>query len=620
MKAFALNALSWAVTSLLGFSPLAPPPSPAAPQTSAPDAARKPSENSHPDPKTTRKAGPQASPPPKSPLRIRPAAPPRPPQSEGQRNQKPTSDEPKPPSSQASPVSPRSTNTQAAPLPPRKNAWRPREIQNKGLNAKSPAIAYATVLDSGIRVIVAQDDSLPVASIILALPHGERDDPKSQAGLIHALGYYMQMGNRELSPGAALDEVYESGGYAEMAFGAGQLRYESLVPQWSAEAIIQIESLRFATPSISEELWVKALYFAGRDQRPDHAPDRNMRALAWQDPALDHEGRQVSEALPKIPLPALHSYLLRYFSPTSATLVVVAPRPLNHIQAAIEKAFAPRPTQSRNKIAVPTPPAARPGARSIRRATRKNTKNDTLVRAISPAPDQRMMARLLCTQLRRRGMAPGQPTLPKIRCYYRDSATHPYLQIRIAPDANPEATLRERLSRISQGLEDRGLERFARRVYAKQKHRLSTPLTLARALAKAPEWPGLQAEPVVDTVMYTPARPPSKRQRNQKRLRARWASLSLASLTGLDRIASTRPIEAIRQDPAMQALLNPESYVMLVAESQSPPADETTTENKGTSTPNRPSKAPKVSAAKASSPRSATVATPLAAKTKASSR
>src|SRR5690349_24486784 len=68
----------------------------------------------------------------------------------------------------------------------------------------APVEVIDVVLPCGLRVIAARDASLPVAAVVLAVEVGTRDDPEKLPGLVHALAYQLQQGNRELGPGEAI--------------------------------------------------------------------------------------------------------------------------------------------------------------------------------------------------------------------------------------------------------------------------------------------------------------------------------------------------------------------------------------------------------------------------------
>lgn len=318
---------------------------------------------------------------------------------------------------------------------------------------------------------------MPVAAVVLSVPSGTGDDPGRNPGLVHALAYALQMGNRELSPGAALDEVYDSGGFAEMAVGAGQTRFESLIPQWSLKGVLRVEADRFSTPTLSEPLWLKSLQYAAQDRRPPQGPHRPLRALAFGNPRLLHDGRVVLPALAKIPLPALAQYLVQHFRLNRSTLALVSAQPPQKTLALIRKVFAKVQASPRKAGLGPILSAKSKGSLT-------STNNKTwLLRPLLSNPKEQRLAQILCEYLQQKG-----PTGPGIACEFHTSPTHPFLQIPM-PAENPEQSpLKARLDALLAGQDQETLVAIARRVVLEQQAKLSSPLPLARHLASLPQW------------------------------------------------------------------------------------------------------------------------------------
>lgn len=359
-------------------------------------------------------------------------------------------------------------------LQPAPRAWQPTPAKAQ------EEFVLSAVLPCGMRVIIGQDPSLPVAAVVLGVPSGERDDPGRNPGLVHALAYALQMGNRELSPGAALDEVYDSGGFAEMAVGAGQSRFESLIPQWSLTGVLRVEADRFSTPTLSKPLWLKSLQFAAQDRRPPHAPHLPQRALAYDDPAFLRDGRVVLPPLAEIPLTALSRYLGQHFRYDRSTLAVVSAQKPAEIFKTLSAIFAkvkatPRSAPATRKVAALAPPPAQ-----------STDDKGWWIRPLPADPAARELSQILCEALNRPHAAPGGPALPALGCIFHDDPSHPFLQIPRPADTPDLAT---RMAALSSGKEDKALGELVLRVQRRRRAMLSSALASARHLVNLPEWP-----------------------------------------------------------------------------------------------------------------------------------
>ncbi|WP_198154435.1 insulinase family protein, partial [Plesiocystis pacifica] len=380
------------------------------------------------------------------------------------------------------------------------------------------------VLPSGVRVIAATDESLPVAAVVLALEVGTRDDPKAFPGLVHALAYHLQQGNRELGPGEAIATAHDAGGLAGMAVGTAQVRFESLVPVSQLDPLLRAESLRLRAPNISRELWLKSLSYARNDAPQRPLVPLEATAAAWSDASIAHDGRQVSTALSEMPEQAVSAQLSRLFDYRSATLVIVGPETPEDLLARAEPLFASLPARPRRVPAAASVPESADGPRTL--AIPKQ-KGNTMVWAVEGSPRARAWAQVLCGTLNRQRRAAEEPRNARVRCTYADDARRPLLIVRadgFEAQLGPEPLVAGRLQRIADLAQPSTqapgepelaalLEAQRARMNRDIRFNLRTPLELAIYLAAAEPGPaqaGTRRLPV-DEVLGLPmlATPPA---------------------------------------------------------------------------------------------------------------
>lgn len=223
----------------------------------------------------------------------------------------------------------------------------------------APDQALEVVLECGLRLLVARDRTLPVASVVLAVESGPEDDPEEYPGLVHALAYYLLQGNRELRPGESIDTVHAGGGVASMAIGLSQVRYESIIPASRLQEVLWIESQRLRFPSIRETIWKKTIgWAAGDSRRPGILPPAALAAV-HRTPGLGHDSRRPGSSMASLNDGALASQLRTRFNYARATLVVVAPNEPREVLAMVEPLFADLPGTQRKVM------RRLPGARAL---------------------------------------------------------------------------------------------------------------------------------------------------------------------------------------------------------------------------------------------------------------
>lgn len=346
------------------------------------------------------------------------------------------------------------------------------------------------VLPCGTRVLVARDDSLPVASVVLALERGSEDDPAGLPGLHHALAYQLLMGNRNTAPGAIQGMVQDAGGIAFLATGPAQIRFESLIPVTLLGELIHAEAQRFRAPTVTESLWKEALVSAKRDAPLRRATPWNASAAAHGAPGLDHRPRVVAPQLSELDVAAVESELARRARYEHATLVVVAPLPLEDTMKRVEEAFADLPERTRS---VPE----RTIARSRETVEQAKATGNTFVWAIPGDPASRLWADAWCEALGRQRRGKDEPKPNRVRCAFDDDPRRPALTIRVRTPQDPRALLEARLKRLGTSS-----PRLVRGPRARLRQALtadnSTPLGLARRLATAPTTDAGQREATVE--------------------------------------------------------------------------------------------------------------------------
>lgn len=381
------------------------------------------------------------------------------------------------------------------------------------------------VLPCGLRVIVAQDESLPVAAVVLALETGTEDDPPSQPGLVHALAYHLMQGNRELRPAGAPALVHDQGGIAGIAVGPAQVRYESLVPSSALPDVLWIESQRLRAPTVSDELWTSTLRWARRDTaRAWRAPLAAM-AAAHGAPGLEHEGRVVSKGLDDMVPRAVGLALAERFRYELATLVIVSPHPPEELRETIERLFSDLPQQPRRVR--DRSPRWRTEAAGVPKALALASESGSeLVWPVAPDPASLLQATVWCKGLNRQRRHEGEPARVRVKCHLDVDPRRPTLIVEATGADDPVALVRSRIERLEH--EDAPLvERQRQAVRHEQTLELRTPLPLARRLAAAEASPApTQATEAVAAEAAAPEgstpAPPTG-----------WRTRPVAALTGL---------------------------------------------------------------------------------------
>jgi len=340
-----------------------------------------------------------------------------------------------------------------------------------------------TVLPCGTRVLVARDDSLPVAALVLALERGSEDDPAELPGLHHALAYQLLMGNRDVAPGGIAAMVQDAGGIAFLATGPAQIRYEALIPVTLLDDLIHAESRRFRAPTVTSSLWKEALVSAKRDSPMRRTASWAATAVAHGAPGLAHRPRMVPGQLGELDENAVEAALASRARYERATLVVVAPLPLEDTMAKVEAALADLPDRDRDIQAR----AVEPSAPMVEQA---KATGSTFVWGVPGDPASRLWADAWCEALSRQRRTKGEPKPNRVRCAFDDDPRRPSLTVRVRTPDDPTTLLAARLEQLGSA-GSRQVRAQRKRLRRALEAENSTPLGLARRLAAAaPRAPG----------------------------------------------------------------------------------------------------------------------------------
>ncbi len=349
------------------------------------------------------------------------------------------------------------------------------------------------VLPCGVRVIVAQDRSLPVAAVVLAVETGTEDDPNDAPGLVHALAYHLLQGNREHAPGGITRMVHGGGGVAQLAIGPAQIRYESVLPASMLRESIAAEASRLRAPTVSAPLWNETVRFARRDRARTWSAPAALRAAAHQSDGLRHDGHPVSEAVASLSERAVASHLAERFGYDRATLVVVAPDPPDLVLNLAMAAFADLPAAAR--VARDRSVTPRRGA-TPRTATTQAQAPGTFVWPIPGDARVQAWATVVCGAINRLRRVATEPARVRVRCTIDDDARRGVMIVRASGADDLQTAVRDRLQRVRDD-EGGSLAKERTVVAAGLRHELRMPLPLARHLARArPPGPTPPAPPL----------------------------------------------------------------------------------------------------------------------------
>ncbi len=295
-----------------------------------------------------------------------------------------------------------------------------------------------------------------------------------RTGAVQAL-----QGNREFAPHGIARLVHDGGGVTQLAIGAAQIRYESIVPASLLDDVLWAEAQRLRAPTVSEATWKDALRMARRDRGRAPALPREAAAALHMSPGLGHDGHAVGDALGKLGVRAVATHLAERFTYDRATLIVVAPDPPDMVLPRVVARFGELPAAERK--ARDRSGSARADAAPRELATAGGT--GQLAWAIAGGVAAKLWAEAVCATINRIKHAADEPPRARLRCSIDDDVRRGTMILKPAGADDPLALVRGRLARLLAS--DRAMfDAERRRIADELALRVRTPLGMARWLAR----------------------------------------------------------------------------------------------------------------------------------------
>lgn len=386
-----------------------------------------------------------------------------------------------------------------------------------------PPEVTEALLPCGLRVLLSQDASLPVAAVVLAVEVGYEDDPPQYPGLVHALAYHLQQGNRDLAPGEALATVHNVGGFAAMATGPRQVRFTSVVPTSRLRQVLWAEAKRLRFPTITSHTWKRSLQWAASDRSQAIGyPREILKIVHEQNPEVssatllgEYDGRKVSKDLSNISPTELANHSAQKFHYARATLVVVAPTSSEELLADISSLFADLPHSPRAislQAKAPEPPPAitlpqgsdsdvvQPSLPASSEAeaigeevvmprltlTSSKVTNPSFIWPVEDRPLADSLANIFCMNVNQQKAGSGEPSKSALRCTYEVTPRRRILLLESRNTTDPLTLVRSRILRLKADREQQLMLETASASVSSILFALHTPLALAQYLAMTP--------------------------------------------------------------------------------------------------------------------------------------
>ena len=216
------------------------------------------------------------------------------------------------------------------------------------LPARAQAVKFdysEKTLDNGLKVVVLEDHSCPVAAVQVWYHVGSKNEDPQRQGFAHMFEHMMFRGTDRLGPKAHMDILRQVGGEVNAYTSFDQTVYVNKVPSNQVEAVLWLEAERMAFLKVDDESFFTERAVVEEERRLGlNAPYGTVLERVL--PTIFKTGAYRWSTIGQIPhlrkanIEELMRFWETYYVPNNATLVVVGDVKASEIHAMAQRYFS----------------------------------------------------------------------------------------------------------------------------------------------------------------------------------------------------------------------------------------------------------------------------------------
>ena len=216
----------------------------------------------------------------------------------------------------------------------------------------SPAIKFTeTKLANGLRVILAEDHTAPVYSIVVHYNVGSRDERPGRTGFAHLFEHMMFKGSENVGPGEHFMLIFNNGGTMNGTTNKDRTLYFETLPANQLDLGIFLEADRMRSLEITKanlDNQRNAVQEERRQGLDNQAYGRSfelLEELAYDNPAYEHSVIGSMADLNAASVEDVASFFKMYYAPNNAVIAIVGDIDPKATLEKVRKAFESIPAQ-----------------------------------------------------------------------------------------------------------------------------------------------------------------------------------------------------------------------------------------------------------------------------------
>lgn len=202
-----------------------------------------------------------------------------------------------------------------------------------------------TTFSNGVKLIVEEDHSAPVAMVQVWLKVGGRDEIPGKTGLAHVFEHMMFKGSKALKPGEYSKRISAMGGNDNAFTSHDFTAYFETVPAAQVDTVVKMEAERFSHLRLDAKEFGREIkvIMEERRMRTDDDPNSHMfeelsaaalRLHPYRNPVIGW-----MQDLEKLDIHDVRAFYKQHYVARNATVVIVGDVDFKHVKKVVEKSF-----------------------------------------------------------------------------------------------------------------------------------------------------------------------------------------------------------------------------------------------------------------------------------------
>ncbi len=223
---------------------------------------------------------------------------------------------------------------------------------------------HEAAFDNGVRLVVEEDHSAPVAIVQIWLKVGGRDETPGKTGLAHVFEHMMFKGSKHLAAGEFSRRIAAMGGNDNAFTSHDYTAYFEIVPAAKVDEVLGMEAERFANLNLRAEDFAKEIQVIQEERRMRTDDDPNSRMFEeltsvalrlhpYRDPVIGW-----MQDLKKLNIEDVRTFYKAHYIPGNVTVVVVGDVDFADVKKTVARTFGKlrkKPVEARFNPVEPEP-------------------------------------------------------------------------------------------------------------------------------------------------------------------------------------------------------------------------------------------------------------------------